>query len=34
MVTHDESSARAVSHRILFFLDGRIVDQKTPRRPA
>ena len=29
MVTHDESSAAAVSHRIVHFLDGRIVDEKT-----
>ena len=32
MVTHDESSARAVSHRVLRFLDGRIVQEKPGRR--
>ena len=32
MVTHDETSAAAVSHRILQLLDGKIVEQKTLRR--
>jgi putative ABC transport system ATP-binding protein len=32
MVTHDEPSATTVSNRILYFLDGRIVDEKVPER--
>jgi len=32
MVTHDESSAAEVSHRIFQLMDGKIVDEKTLRR--
>ena len=31
MVTHDETSASAVSHRLFRLLDGKIVDQKSLR---
>jgi len=34
MVTHDEDSAEAVSHRLFRLLDGRIVDEKTMRRKS
>ena len=32
MVTHDEPSAKTVSNRIVYFLDGKIVDEKCPGR--
>jgi putative ABC transport system ATP-binding protein len=32
MVTHDETSAKSVSHRILRLLDGQITDQRLVRR--
>jgi len=32
LVTHDETSAEAVSHRLLQLLDGKIVHQKNLRR--
>lgn len=31
MVTHDELSAKSVSHRVIQLLDGKIVDQNTIR---
>jgi putative ABC transport system ATP-binding protein len=34
MVTHDVSSAEAVSHRMFRLLDGRIIDEKSMRRPS
>ena len=34
MVTHDENSAIQLSHRLLYMLDGKIVQQQELRRPA
>jgi putative ABC transport system ATP-binding protein len=34
MVTHDEESAKAVSHRLLRLLDGRIVHEEKLGEPA
>jgi putative ABC transport system ATP-binding protein len=34
MVTHDVSSAEAVSHRMFRLLDGRIIDEKSMWRPS
>jgi ABC-type ATPase involved in cell division len=34
MVTHDRKSAESVSHRVMEFLDGRIVrESRTGRKP-